>query len=975
MPGRISCPTLVGREGDLERVQAHLTGSDPGVLLVAGDAGIGKSRLLSEALARARSAGATVLAGASVPFAGRSLPYGPIVEALRRRDTSVGRPALDELRQRLERLRSGHDNGGDDAAGSERTLGAALDALEQTAADAMIVLSVDDLHWSDAATREMLVFLAHSRAPGRLRLLSTIRTDEDHGTVQPTLNELNRSGLLERLDLAPLTDEAVEGVVSGIMGGQPTSELLDAVCRRSGGNPFFVEELVATLRTGDARLPPSLGDILLARLASLPDAVQGLLRQIAVLGDSVSEALLAAVVGEPPLNLASRLRAAVEAHVLRADREAGTFSFRHALMREVLYADLLPGERRAMHEGVARRLESSESDVFLTPTARNLALAIHWDEAGNVRKSVPALVMGAEAATAAHAHADALDLYRRCLARIEGNSDVRAAAGARLDELCERAAQSAFLADDTTTAIELGRRAVELAGTADVGRAGLLRQQLCEYLWEHGSATESIAMAQEAYDVVPPEADPKARATVVGVWASALSVMSRYAEARVVADEAVTLGRRLGDPGLTSMGLVARGTATASIDRMQDGMRDIDEAIDLARQCDSADVQLIVYMNGANAIATIADDPARALHHVADWRDLQRRNGLERIRGMWMAGFEADLLMRLGRWDEADEALAGALRLPRGRPSRHEVLLHAGRLWMWRARWGELGEMVRELIEIASATDVLEFVGPSHALAIEAALWQRDPGHAVALVTGALNRLGAVEDPLYTRELYGAAVRACMDRREQLAGRRSEGEKAGLLKLAEEVVRRARYDDAPRVLAQVPETRAWSAQAVAELSRAGQPAASAQQWRAVGELWRVVGRMVHVSYASLREAEAWLAAGKRGEAGTAIRFARDAASSLGADTLVSAADALAARARIGPRALRSGGPGVTIAGLTRRESEVLGLITRGMSNRQIAEQLFISEKTAGVHVSNILAKLDVSSRAQAAALAVHMKGE
>ena len=165
---------------------------------------------------------------------------------------------------------------------------AVLRSLEGAAADAPVVLSIEDLHWADAATRELLAFLAPSRQPARVRLVGTVRTDEEQGALRPMLVELDRSGLLERLDVGPLGDDEIDRVVAGIIGpSKPDGALLDAVRRRSGGNPFFIEELVAAAKGGHASLPPSLGEILLARVASLPGPVQQLLRHMAVLGDDV----------------------------------------------------------------------------------------------------------------------------------------------------------------------------------------------------------------------------------------------------------------------------------------------------------------------------------------------------------------------------------------------------------------------------------------------------------------------------------------------------------------------------------------------------------------------------------------------------------------------------------------------------------------------------------------------------------------
>ena len=975
MPGRISCPTLVGREGELHRLQAYLDDDAPALLLVHGEAGIGKSRLLEHALAAARSSGAAVLTGSCVPFAGRSLPYGPITDALRPRDATTATPALTALRRELRGLLAAATptNGapGSDAGGQPQILETVLDGLERAAREGPIVLAIEDLHWSDAATRDLLGFLIPSRWTGRVRIVATLRTDEEQAAVRPMLIELDRARLLDRLELAPLGEDSVAEMVAGILGQQPTPPLLEAVRRSSGGNPFFVEEMVAAARGGDARLPPNLREILLARLASLPAPVQRVLRHMAVLGDHVPEPLLAAVTEADPVVLARRLRAAIRANVLRVDPGSGTCAFRHALMREALYADLLAGERRAMHQHVARTLASDAAERLLSPTARSLALAVHWDEAGDVARAVPALIAAAEAATTAHSYADALDLYRRCLARMEENPASSAVVSMPIDELNERAGLAAFLAGDAGAAVELARRAIDLAGTDDPERAGVLHQQLCEYLWQDGEEVESLEVIRRAYDLVPADGSPAARATVVGSWAAALNVMSRYAEAVEVAEEGIRIGRALADPAVTSICLAVRGNGRANLDDVDLGLRDATEALELARASGDPNAQAMAYLDGSWTIGLIGGDAERALVLVDEWHDLQRRNGLERHRGMWMAGVEGEMLMRLGRWREADEVLTAALRLPAVGPVRHEVALNAARLRIWQGRWDEAALLVAEVLSIAERTVCAQFIGPTYAVAIELATWRGDPVEALRLLDEAEARLIPPEDPLFTRQLYAAAVRACADRREQLRGRRAAPGAVELVVRAEALARRARYQGVPNLTARLEETLAWSAQAAAELARAESDSNSAESWRAVGDRWHRVGFAAHESYARLRETEAWLSRGRRDEATAAFEAGRELASSVGAGAALAALGMVADRARLRVRTVvEDPRASARPFGLTVRELEVLRLLVQGMTNRQIATELFISEKTAGVHVSNILSKLDVNSRGQAAAIAI-----
>lgn len=979
MPGRISCPTLVGREGEFQRITSLLrdaSGTHP-LILISGEAGIGKSRLLEAVLLEARGRGNLVLAGSCIPFAGRTLPYGPIIDALRPRAGTGRSPALSTLRRELRAALAVASSGAMAEAGEP--IGPAhlfeviVEALERAADQTDLVLAIEDLHWSDAATRDLLAFLVPSRWSRRVALVATLRTDESTTPLRPLLAELERARQVERVDLEPLGEAGVHDVVAGILGTEPASELVETISRRSGGNPFFIEELVVAARGGEATLPPNLGEILLARLASLPDTVQRMLRYMAVIGERAPEALLAAVTTTDPSVLGRRLRTASEAHVLRSD-SAGSYAFRHALVREALYADLLPHERRAMHERVARTLAASIGERLLPAAPRTLALALHWDEAGRPEHALPSLVRAAAVAATSHAYADALQLYRRCLTRWEEHPDAAAAAKVDLGTLCERAARAAFLADDTQAAIDLIRRAIALTdAAADPTRAGTLHRHLCEYLWQHGSEAESIAMTARAFELVPADGSA-ARAAVVGAWASALSVMSRYRESIEVVEEAVRIGRALGDTDATSWGLAVRALGHCNLDDLVSGMRDLTEAIELARLSTDPDVQAIAFMDAAWAVGAIYGDPARALALASEWEELQRQGGLERSRGMWLAAAAAGMHMRLGRWGEADVILTATLNKSSRGPVRLELLHTAGLLRVWQGRLAEAADLVDEAMVVSRTMIGQQMIGPTYTMAIELAAWRGDPSAGVHLLAEARGRLLAPDDPLWTRHLYAVGLRAHADLAEQLGLRRASGpDIAALRERAVEISGRARYRDLPNLTATMPETEAWAAQGEAELLRIDRSSGEPEAWRAVGDSWSRLGLAAHEAYVRWREAAAWLVRGDRMAAATALEAGHSRAVSVGADAVGWALERLAGRARLRlPTASDGAGSNgdARPLGLTPREAQVLALVARGLTNRQIATALYISEKTAGVHVSNILAKLDVVSRAQAAAVAV-----
>ena len=974
MPGRISCPTLVGREGEFQRATSLLadaSGSPP-LILIGGEAGIGKSRLLEAVLADSRAGGCLVLSGSCIPFAGRALPYGPILDAVRRRGDAGSPEILRALRGELTTaLELTGADGADGPAGQARLFESIVAALERASSDGRVVVAIEDLHWSDAATRDLLAFLVACRRSNRISLVATVRTDEPAADLRPLLSELERGRRLERIDLAPLASEGVHDVVAGILGEEPAAALVEQVSRRAGGNPFFVEELVAASRGGDARLPPNLGEILLARLASLPDEVQGMLRYMAVVGERASVGLLTALTATTASVIGSWLRVACDAHVVRPD-DGETYAFRHALVREALYADLLPHERQSMHEAVARLIASASGGALLSPSARTLALALHWDAAGDAVEALPALVAAAEHASASHAYADAVALYRRA---IERRLDQNLAAHADIDlvALYEAAAVAAYLSDDTAGAIELVRQAIAMHDAdADPTRAGILRQHLCEYLWQHGLEAESIEMSRSAFELVPADGS-RERAVVAGAWASALSVMSMYREAIEVAEEAIAIGERLNDPAVISWSLAVRGISRCVIGETDRCVADVDRARAMALASGDPDAQAIAYIDGTWAMGVLLGDTAAALAMIAEWAELQKAAGLERPRGVWLASIHGVMKMRAGAWSEAEAIFENALMRPSRGPVRLELLFNAALLWTWRGRFDEAQAMVDEIHALARNFIGQQMIAPSYAAAIELASWQDRPERAIDLLDEVLDRLLSPDDPIWTRHLYAAGARACADQAARLGGRRAtEAELAALRARLLRLVAAARYDGLPAAIVDLPETRAWVRQVSAELLRLDRADHEADAWSTTADQWAALRLAPQEAYARWREAAARLARDDRHAAVTALRRGHAAADSAGAVAMRTNIERLAARARLRLPNPHAGEvpPSERPLGLTQRESEVLALVARGLTNRQIAGELFISEKTAGVHVSNILAKLDVISRAQAAAVAV-----
>jgi predicted ATPase len=446
---------FVGRVAESARLAAardRAADGTPAVVVVGGEAGVGKSRLVGELVAGSRAAGATVLAGGCVELGGEGLPFAPVVAALRMLAGDLGAaelatvvpgPARSELARLLPELGRPPAGGGagappasgaepppaDPAAAQRRLFGALLGVLQRLAARRPTILVVEDLHWADRSTRSLLAYLVGNLRHGRLLLLLTYRSDELHRRhpLRPLLAELARDRRVERLELGPFDREEVAAQLTGILGVIQPAGLADRVHARSGGNPLFVEELAAAYAAGGAPAGGAaalagaaaagaggLREVLLGRIEPLPEPARQGLGVVAAAGGRVGHGLLAEVTGLPAPALAAGLRAAAAARLL-VDAHDGGYEFRHALVKEAVDDALLPGERCRLHARLASALGRAGAGLPGADPALAAALAWHWYAAHDLARALPAAVGAGLAAERCRAFAEAQHHYERAL--------------------------------------------------------------------------------------------------------------------------------------------------------------------------------------------------------------------------------------------------------------------------------------------------------------------------------------------------------------------------------------------------------------------------------------------------------------------------------------------------------------------------------------------------------------------------------
>ena len=997
MAAPLTSPTFVGRAAEparLAQARDRAAAGTPTVVVVGGEAGVGKSRLVGELVAGSRAAGAVVLAGGCVELGGEGLPFAPVVEALRTMArgidgpelaTAVPEPTKAELARLLPELGQPPAGGPEQpwldlGSGQGRLFELLLGLLERLAAERPTILVVEDLHWADRSTRDLLAFLVRNLRQGRLLPVLTYRSDELHRRhpLRPFLAELERDRRVERLELARFDRGEVAAQLTGIFGVPPLAGLVDRIHARSGGNAFFVEELAAAAASGlDGELPPNLRDTLLARIELLPEPTQQVLRVAAAAGGRVEHDLLAEVAGLPEPELLAALREAVSAQVLVADAEDGTYGFRHALVKEAAYGELLPGERTRLHGRFAVALAERAANANAPALAAELAW--HWYAAHDLERALPAAIEAGLAAEGTYAFAEAqahferaLELWERVPAGTERGMDKV--------ELLWRAAEAAANTAASERAIALVRAALaEVDPRREPVRAGLLTQRLANHLRLAGRPGAFEAY-QEAVRLVPETPPTAERASVLAGLGQALMLLARFEEARTVCQDAIAAARAAGARSVEPHALNSLGVAVAWLGDPEAGLASLREARRLAGE---AGVPYEAARACINLSSVLHDRLGRLEEAVAaayDGLEVARASGLQRTVGTFLAGNAAGSLYDLGRWEEADRVTAPAREL--GGEDVAAVTLHGQRARLDTGR----GDFAAALDQVRAARrlggDVFiaaQYLPGLSVVEAEVAAWQGRHAEARAAVAAGLAPPGHALDDQSTRaRLCTLGLRVEADQVERAGPRQDAGAAQDARRVAAALIEQARDAGGDRGDADLP---ALLVTCEAEWGRV-RGASDPDRWEAAAAAWRAIAghHPYQVAYVRWRAAAALLERrGDRERAARLLRQAHAAAVALGAAPLRREVERLARAARVGLAAPAAGGDAAAAApdqaggdlGLTPRELEVLRLVAEGRSNRQVAEALFISAKTASVHVSNILAKLGVASRVEAAAVAHH----
>jgi DNA-binding CsgD family transcriptional regulator/tetratricopeptide (TPR) repeat protein len=986
MGGRVASPTFVGRIEELELLEAtrrRAADADPAVVLVGGEAGVGKTRLIAELAARGITDGNRVLTGGCMPVGDGALPYAPIVEILRSLLSQIGAgtvrelvgPSWPELARLLPSLGEPDRTILPDLAAQARLFELLLGLLGRLGEQAPLVVVVEDLHWADRSTRDLLVFLVRNLRRERLLLVISYRNDEPgQQQLGPYLAEMYRSGRVEHIELPRLDQVQTEAQLAGILEAAPAAGLVEAVFARSEGNPYFTEELLAVVRAGSGELPTTLRGLLRGRVQTLPDPAQQVLTVVAVAGRRVSHQLLAAVAGLDDEQLVGALRAGVAGQLLvtRPGREG--YDVRHALLREVIDADLLPGERARLHAGLAQTLTEQPELADGLPAVAAAELAAHWDAAGEPTRALPASIQAGLAAERAHAYPEARRHYERALQLWERVRDPGSAGLDRV-ELLTRAATAAAFTGAVEHAVELVDDALgQVNADAEPVRAAVLLARLGDYRRAGGDEVGALAAFEQAELLLiglPPSAE---RAWVLATHAYAQLVGLRAGEAVPRCEEAIAVAQAVGARAEEAKALRVLAGCMADLGDPDRSITLSLEARRIAEEIGDAETIIGTYVNLTFTLE-LAGREREAVQDGQQGYQRARELGLEHAAGSYVANNLAFSLLNTGRWTECEQLTQELLAGDRwGAFNLHEI--RSALL----TRQGDFAA-AREHLELAHRLSPRFFEDWAWLWLAELALWEGRDDEAAEAISHGQRRL-AQRDPDGTfaqrsSPWYPLALRLEADQAQRAAARRATKEVAEIRQRAAPIVAAVdRLAAARTPQARYPLVTSHLVLAQAEQSRL-EGRSDPERWRTAAATWERLEYPFEAAYARFRLAEALLAGGSpRDQAAAALRPAHQTAVALGAMPLRREIELLAQRGRlrleepVDTTTARTAPPSPAAGlGLTQREAEVLALVAEGRTNRQIGQALFITPKTASIHVSRILAKLGVAGRGEAAAIA------
>jgi DNA-binding CsgD family transcriptional regulator len=987
---------FVGRESELSSLRGAL-GGDARLVLVVGDAGVGKTRFVGEGMRRAVADGMVGVLGGCLPLA-EKLPLLPVADALGELSRLEGGGLLAaalgmvpqyvraEVGRLLPQLEAGEPDAGgrDEGWRRERLFAGVAELLGAVARQSAIVLVIEDVQWADSATLDCLTYLARAGRTGRadaLTVVVTCRSDEASlgAQVASWLAHVRGGDGVEEIGLGPLSRGEVAEQIAGLVGGLPPGPLVDALYARAEGNPFFTEQLMAAALAGSAGgtlrpaagLPARLAELLVARAGGCGGDARAVLAGLAVAGRPLTEEMLAEITGLDLDAVQGGLRELAAARLLAASTTDGAHRPRHALLAEAVSAELLSGERAGLHERTAQAMQAAGGGTLVAEVAG------HWAAAGRPAEELPARIAAAGAAERVFAYADAAGHWQRAIELCHVLPGAARTAGIDLPRMYVRAMDALELSGAGARAAVVAEDVYHRFAThPDHATAAVIHQRTAYYRAIDEPAT-GLALIKEAlrlFEQVPPSADhAEARLDYAALFLS--HIEGRQQASLIATNRALEIAEAAGATVIIPRCLSQLAVHAFFRGQVAEGLAILRRARALAEASGDNLSLLLLALIESDALLKLGKFQSATDVALHGFR-AARQTGL----GAWfqatiLAANAAEALLASGRTVDAAAVIDPLTTGPPDRDHRAEHGLRA-EIDLFR---GDIEAAAHRQQQIKACTGhfrSIEDARETAQRAAELALWTGRPGDAVGEAERVLALVAAPDLTIFCGRLLAAGMRGCADQAEQARARQDEpGASAALAAAADlaswvDQIAGVPFTDHPFV-ATIPAVRAsWDAERT-RLAGESDPAA----WSAAAKTWEGLGWPHNAGYAWWRQAQAHLDAGQPAVAAAAALRAAAAAAD-GHAPLLAQIQALAVRARIPlkePPAGSATGPRPPDQpvpyGLTGRELAVLRLLACGRTNAQIGAELYISPKTASVHVTSIFRKLGVSGRVQAAAVA------
>ena len=983
----------------LEEALGRAEDGSPVMVLVGGEAGIGKSRLLTEVARDARDRGDLVLEGGCASLgSGEGLPFAPIAEALRGWRRSEDRTLLEEVidpttRELARLVPELLDEAGGGALpdvppewAQTRLFDAFLVLLERLGERRPVVLIAEDLHWADRSTRDLLGFVARRLRGERVAVFATYRSDELHRRhpLRPWLAEMERLPRVERVELPRFDAMDVGALVAAIRGEGVPRSFTDAIARRSEGNPFFAEELLAADSADPGVVPARLRDVLLGRIGSLSDDARRLLAAASVAGGSIDHDLLQAVLDADDESMTVALEEAMQASLLVAtdeDARGGSYAFRHALLGEAVYDEILASERRRLHGAYAAALADRPTVDGAAGASQLAALAFHAEAANEVALALRASIASARASAATSGFFEAARAYERAIAlwdmvpapdRPEGEDHV---------ELLFETSGAFQTAEDPERGRDVARLAVAAVDPVQEPlRSARLEERLAWATYLAGDLASATGLVQRVADRLDGQPPSPEAAGCLASLATFTFYGGQYRQAADIAERAIAMSRAVGAQGREVEAMGALGAALAVGGDCERGLSVLRDG--LAKAQDLGD-PIPIGMAYLGLASTLYDCDALEESVDVGLKASAWAHGL-RIPGF--SGMPIEGMLPLGRWREAEAILDG---IPPGweeGSGAHWNAVLGGIIAVRAGRSADAHALLGSARDASGLLTDTAFAGNLADGLIELALVEGRLDDARRSVDEGLDWLVEADDVRFRARVLRLGVSVEAESAADARARRDDGaetaaESLGLARL--ELLRdllAPHADDRSPVFDEARGNLTFAEAEATRLRDRADPAA----WEAAAGWFVAPRRPYELAGCRYRQAEAQLALRvPRAEVSSVLGDAWIIAGEIGAEPLIAMIRGLATIARLdlpSPSAatLVSDTPGEPEAddevidpfGLTAREREVLALLADGQTNRRIADTLFISESTASVHVSNIIGKLGVANRVEAAAVAV-----